>query len=59
MVARALGACKTRDFEYLQRNRSIVVRGDVSHMEDVVCLLKRALDAEDVEHRSGHNIATS
>lgn len=57
MVDRAFGACKTRDFEYTQRNRSIVARGDVSQPDAAVRVSKRTFDAGDVERSRAHTAA--
>lgn len=58
MVNRAFGAWKRRDFDFLQRNRSVVARGDVTQTTDGVRILKRELDAEYVEDSSEETTAT-
>lgn len=57
MVNRAFGACKMRYFHFLQRNRSVVARGDATHMTEDVRILKRELDAEVVEGSSEETMA--
>lgn len=59
MVERAYGACKTRDFDVLQSNRSVVVRGDVSQMAEDRRVLKRTLDTEDDDSSSEHTTTTN
>lgn len=57
MVDRAFGACKKRDFECIHRNRSIIVRGDDSHMDVEARALNHKLDAEDVGSSRGNTTA--